>query len=287
MAVRISPVARSRWPIAALGILLFLSVFFVVLMLSLPGGVVVSIARSALSGAGLELSAGEGRYVLPCSLRVANATIGPRGKSAVPVDAITAGFEPSGLFSWLPGHLRLERGLAWIDVRTSPRVWKPGKVLVRMAGVASDDISPLLPAAATWSFAIDAAEVAWEDASSGNATGRGTATLARLVLPIPAADSPVREAELTDVRLRFVIRGGTVQVSSLAGRYEGAAVEGTGEIARFSAPSESRITFHLKIHNPLDGKVAALFNMVAKNAKNANLRITGTLLAPAGEFQFF
>jgi hypothetical protein len=283
----VSRIARGRWPIAALGILLFLAVFFVVLALSLPGGVVVSIARSALSGAGLELSGGEGRYVLPFSLRIANATIGPRGKSAVPVESITAGWEPSGLLSWLPWHLRVERGTAWIDVRTSPRVWKPGKVRARMAGVGSDDVSPLLPAAATWSFAIDAAELAWEDASSGSAAGRGTATLARLVLPIPAADSPVREAELTDVRLRFVIRGGTVHVSSLEGRYEGAAVEGTGEIVRFSVPSESRITFHLKIHNPLEGKVATLFNMVAKNAKNANLRVTGTLLAPAGEFQFF
>lgn len=287
MAVSRSPIARGRWPIAALGVLLFLFVFFAVLMLSLPGGVVVSIARSALSGAGLELSGGEGRYVLPFTLRVANATVGPRGRSAVPVDAIIAGWEPSGLFSWLPGHFRLERGAAWIDIRTSPRVWKPGKVLVRMAGIGSDDVSPILPAAAGWSFAIDSTEVAWEDASSASAAARGTATLGRLVLPIPGADSPVREAELKDVRLRFVIRGGTVHVSALEGRYEGAIVEGTGEIVGFSVPSESRITFHLKIHNPLDGRVATLFNMVAKNAKNANLRITGTVLAPAGEFQFF
>ena len=282
-----SRLARGRWPIAALGALLFLFIFFAVLMMSLPGGVVVSIARSALQGAGLELSGGEGRYMLPFSLRIANAMIGPPGKIAVPVDSIGAGWEPSGLGSWLPGHLRIERGLAWIDIRTSPLVWKPGKVRLRLAGVGSDDLSPLLPTAGTWSFSAESAEVVWQSASSANAAGRGTATISRLALPIPAADSPIREAVLTDVRLQFLVRGGTIQVSSLTGRYEDAAVEGTGEIVRFSAPSDSRITFHLKIRNPLEGKVATLFNMVAKNAKNANLRITGTLLSPAGEFQFF
>jgi hypothetical protein len=30
-----------------------------------------------------------------------------------------------------------------------------------------------------------------------------------------------------------------------------------------------------------------LFDMLSKNAKNANLRIVGTLTAPRGEFQFF
>ncbi len=278
--------ARGRWPIAALGALLFLLVFFVVLMLSLPGGVIVSAARSVLAGAGLSLAAGEGRYVPPFSLRVANAMLGPTGHDAVPVDSIAAGWEPSGLPSWLPGHVRVERGQAWIDVRTSPIFWKPGKVRLRLAGVSSDDFSPLIPAGGSWSFTTEAAEVIWENASSGG-PGRGTATLSRLVLPITAADSPVREAVLTDVRLQFVVRGGTVQVPSLTARYEDAAVEGSGEIARISAPSASKITFHLKIRNPLEGKVAILFNMVAKNAKNANLRITGTVLSPAGEFQFF
>lgn len=278
--------ARGRWPIAVLGGLLFLLVFFTVLMLSLPGGVIVSIARSALAGAGLSLSAGEGRYVPPFSLRVANAILGPAGRDAVPVDSIAAGWEPSGLFSWLPGHVRVERGQAWIDVRTSPLFWRPGKLRLRLAGVSSDDFAPLLAAGGSWSFSSESAEVAWENASSGG-PGYGTATLSRLVVPIPASDSPVREAVLSDVRLRIVVRSGTIQVPSLTARYEDAAVEGTGEIAGISAPSASRITFHLKIRNPLEGKVAVLFNMVAKNAKNANLRITGTLLSPAGEFQFF
>jgi hypothetical protein len=47
------------------------------------------------------------------------------------------------------------------------------------------------------------------------------------------------------------------------------------------------MTFHLRIRNPFEGRVASLFDMLSKNAKNANLRIVGTLAAPMGEFQFF
>ena len=47
------------------------------------------------------------------------------------------------------------------------------------------------------------------------------------------------------------------------------------------------MTFHLRIRNPFEGRVAALFDMLSKNAKNATLRIVGTLAAPTGEFQFF
>jgi len=44
---------------------------------------------------------------------------------------------------------------------------------------------------------------------------------------------------------------------------------------------------HLRIRNPFEGRVGLLFDMLSKNAKNANLRIIGTLAAPVGEFQFF
>jgi hypothetical protein len=47
------------------------------------------------------------------------------------------------------------------------------------------------------------------------------------------------------------------------------------------------MTFHLSVRNPFEGRVALLFDMLSKNAKNANLRIVGTLSAPKGEFQFF
>jgi hypothetical protein len=64
-------------------------------------------------------------------------------------------------------------------------------------------------------------------------------------------------------------------------------VDGTGEITRVLSPGKSMMTFHLRIRNPFEGRVALLFDMLSKNAKNANLRIVGTVAAPVGEFQFF
>ena len=64
-------------------------------------------------------------------------------------------------------------------------------------------------------------------------------------------------------------------------------MDGTGEITRVLSPQQSTMTFHLSVRNPFEGRVALLFDMLSKNAKNANLRIVGTLTAPKGEFQFF
>ncbi|MGA7105630.1 MAG: hypothetical protein WBX49_09840, partial [Candidatus Deferrimicrobiaceae bacterium] len=115
----------------------------------------------------------------------------------------------------------------------------------------------------------------------------GTGRFAWVRVPIPEPSSPIREALLRDVTILFALREGSLIVSSFTATYEGARVEGTGEIAGVFTPSRSAITFHLKIENPLDGRIAAIFDLLAKNAKNANLRITGTLLSPKGEFRFF
>jgi hypothetical protein len=64
-------------------------------------------------------------------------------------------------------------------------------------------------------------------------------------------------------------------------------VDGTGEITGLRAPEATGMTLHLRIQNPFEGRVATMFDMLAKNAKNANLRIVGTLAAPKGEFRFF
>jgi hypothetical protein len=47
------------------------------------------------------------------------------------------------------------------------------------------------------------------------------------------------------------------------------------------------VTLLLRIRNPFEGRVGLLFDMLSKNAKNANLRIVGSFAAPKGEFQFF
>ena len=83
-----------------------------------------------------------------------------------------------------------------------------------------------------------------------------------------------------------MVRGDAFQVPRLAGTFEGSSVDGTGEIAHLRSPGPT-ITFHLRVRNPFEGRVAALFDMLSKNAKNVTLRIVGTLTAPKGEFQFF
>jgi len=191
------------------------------------------------------------------------------------------------LFRWLPIHFQAGRGQATVDVRTSPRLSNPGKVRVHVEKLSSDDLAGLLPTSTDAGFSIESADARWDRSASGTVAGKGEGTLAWLRLPVNAPDSPVREALLRDVRVKFAVREGTVHVSSLTGTYEGSVVEGTGEIARFLTPLSSSITFHLRIQNPREGKVGMLFNLVAKNAKNVNLRINGTLLSPTGEFQFF
>ena len=99
--------------------------------------------------------------------------------------------------------------------------------------------------------------------------------------------SPIREARIEGVSLSFLIRGKSLLIPKLAGTYEGSQVDGTGEIIEALSPRNSSMTFLLRIRNPFEGRVGMLFDMLSKNAKNANLRIVGTLTAPRGEFQFF
>jgi hypothetical protein len=166
-------------------------------------------------------------------------------------------------------------------------VSNPGKVHLRLSRIGSEDLAALFPAAPGTGFLIDSADLQWKRAGNDAVSGAGEGSLSWLRFPIPAKNSPVTEAELRDVRLKFIIREGTLLISSLTGTCEGAAVEGTGEISRFLTPSVSAITFHLRIRNPMEGRISILFNLVEKNTKNATLRINGTLQSPAGEFQFF
>ncbi|MBI5419936.1 MAG: type II secretion system protein GspN [Deltaproteobacteria bacterium] len=279
--------APGRWLLPALGVLLFLLVLLLAFVYSLPGEVLLSPLRSALGARGFDISCEDAGIAFPLRLRCRNAVIVPRSGSGVTLDSAFAAWEWTGLLRWLPVHLRAERGHASVDIRTSPGISNPRKVRLRLAKVGSDDLAGLLPSALGIGFSIENLDIQWERSAKGAVTGRGSGALSWLRVPVPAQDSPVREALLRDVRLKFAVRDGTVHVSSLTGTYEGSDVEGTGEIARVLTPTLSSITFHLRVRNPLEGKMAALFNLVAKNAKNANLRISGTLFSPTGEFQFF
>ena len=285
--MRRSVFARGRWFLAALGILLFAFIFLSVFVYALPMDTVLSPLRSALGKRGIEFSCEDARIGFPLRIVCDKAVIAPRSGPPLSLDSIVASWEWTGLLQGLPIRMTAIRAGSALEIRTSPNISNPGKVRIRLTKVGSDDLAALLAGAPGTGFLIETADLQWKQNSSGAVSGTGEGSLSWLRFPIPAQDSPVREAMLRDVTLKFVIRGGTLHVSSLAGTYEGSAVDGTGEIARFLTPSQSAMTFHLRIQNPLEGRIATLFNLVAKNAKNANLRIKGTLLAPAGEFQFF
>jgi hypothetical protein len=135
-------------------------------------------------------------------------------------------------------------------------------------------------------FSIRRVEARW-NASGGRVTADGSGTLNFLQVPVPAPGSPIREARIEGVSLSFLIREKALRIPKLAGTFEGSQVDGTGEIRGALSPRSSMVTFHLRIRNPFEGRIALLFDMLSKNAKNANLRIVGTLAAPTGEFQFF
>jgi type II secretion system protein N len=280
-------IAPGRWLLPILAGFLFLLVFALVVSVTLPGDAILSVLRPALGRAGVGIDAASVRMRLPLSIRMTDATVSRQGIGRIRLDSVVAACEPTGLFRWLPFRLTVRKGEGSAEIRTSPRFWNPGTVRVRLAGIAHEALAPLLPPGPDTGFRLDAAELRWRRSSSGEITGGGSGRFSLLRFPIPAPGSPVREAELRDVEIRFALRGGTVHVPSITGTYEGARVHGTGEISRFLTPLQATVTFHLTIENPLEGRVATLFDLVAKNAKNVNLRITGSLFAPAGEFRFF
>lgn len=280
--------APGRWLWPALGVLLFLLVFLSVLTYTLPGDAILSAVRPLLAKGGFEISSETARTEFPLAFRMDNVAVGRAGRSALRLDIIRASWEWTGLLRWLPFHLTVTKAEARAEVRASPRFWNPGKGRLTLEHLASEDLSPLIPFPVSGAgFLLDTADVRWKRTASGEMTGTGTGRFAWIRVPVPEPTSPIREALLQDVTILFALRGRSLVVSSITGTYEGARVEGTGEIAEILSPPRSTITFRMKIVNPLEGKIATLFDLLAKNAKNANLRITGTLLSPKGEFRFF
>ena len=279
-------IAWGRGFLFALGGLLFLLIFLFVLSLSLPGEAILSMVRPHLAKAGMNLSAEEVRFAFPVSVRMRNADLLlPQGES-IRLDSVDASFEPLGLFRGLPFRVTVRKGFGSAEVRTSPAFWNPGRLQMRLSRIDHDALTPPLAPRSDFDFSLTSGELRGKQ-SDGALTGNGSASLSLLRIPIPSRESPVREAEIRDAEIRFALRGGTLHVSSFTGSYEGARVVGTGEVERVFTPLQSTVTLHLTIVNPLEGKVATLFDLVSKNAKNGTLRITGTPFAPRGEFRFF
>ncbi len=276
---------RSR-TIVATGALLFLVSLASAVALTLPSDTILSTLRPVLRKYGVDLSAQEVRYLFPSGIRLSGVTLSFPGDPPVALDEIVASWEWTGLFRWAPARLRFRKGAASGDLRFSPAFWSPGSGRILLSGLSSSDLPLSVFSASGAGFSIRRIEARWS-ASRGKVTANGSGTLHFLQVPVPAPGSPIREARIEGVSLSFLIRDKAFMIPKLAGTFEGSQVDGTGEIRGVLSPRYSMMTFHLRIRNPFEGRVALLFDMLSKNAKNANLRIVGTLAAPTGEFQFF
>jgi hypothetical protein len=256
--------------------------------ITLPGDFVLSAMRPALRERGVELDARESRFRFPPGIRLSGVSLTAAGIPPVLLDEVTFTWEWTGLLRWLPARLRLVRGDASAELRFSPAFWNPSRGTVSLSGISSSDIPLPFFSSSGAGFASRRIDASWR-LEGGKAHADGTGSFRSLVIPIPAPDSPIREARLENVELAFAVRGDTFRLSRITGAYEGSRVDGTGEVSGFGFRSagSANVTLHLRIRNPHEGRVAMLFNMMAKNAKNATLRIVGTLAAPRGEFQFF
>ncbi len=272
--------------IVAIGALLFLASLASAVAFTLPSDTILSTLQPMLRKHGVDLSAQEVRYIFPSGIRLSGVTLSFPGNPPVALDEIVASWEWTGLLRWAPARLRFRKGAASGDLRFSPAFWSPGSGHILLSGVSSSDLPLTVFSTSGAGFSIREVEARWS-ASRGKVTANGSGTLHYLQVPVPSPDSPVREARIEAVSLSFLVRENAFRIPKLAGTFEGSQVDGTGEISNVLSPRQSMVTFHLRIRNPFEGRVASLFDMLSKNAKNANLRIVGTLTAPRGEFQFF
>jgi len=272
--------------IVAIGAILFLASLCSAVALTLPSDAILSTLRPVLLNHGVDLSAQDARFVFPAGIRLSGVTLAFPGNPPVALDEIVASWEWTGLFRWAPARLRFRKGVAFGDLRFSPAFWTSGSGQILLSGVSSSDLPLSVFSTSGAGFSIRKVEARW-NVSRGKVTASGSGTLDFLQVPVPAPGSPIREARIERVSLSFLIRENAFRIPKLAGTFEGSQVDGTGEITRALSPRQSMMTFYLTIRNPFEGRVGQLFDMLSKNAKNANLRIIGTLAAPMGEFNFF
>jgi hypothetical protein len=272
--------------IVAIGALLFLASLFCAVALTLPSDAIVSTLRPILLKHGVDLSAREARFLFPTGIRLSGVDLTFPGSQRVALDEVVAEWEWTGLLRWAPARLRIRKGAASADLRLSPAFWSLGSGQALLTGISSSDL-PLSDFSTSGAgFSIRRLEARW-NVRRGKLTADGSGGFDFLRIPVPTPGSPIREARIEEVSLSFLIRGNSLLIPKFSGTFEGSPVDGTGEVIQPLSPRYSSMTFLLRIRNPFEGRVGLLFDMLSKNAKNANLRIVGTLTAPRGEFQFF
>jgi hypothetical protein len=275
-----------RLAVFALFAVLFLAGFLLTVAYTLSGETVLSLVRPALKSQNVDLSVEDARFTFPLGVRLMGVTVTALGNPPIRFDQIDAAWEWTGLFRWLPARVRIDRGSATAEIRLSPAFWNPSRGRVTLAGLSSREIPLPVFSESGAGFSVRKFDARWSG-SGRKLTAKGSGAFDFLQIPVPAPQSPIREARIDNVSITFVVRGDDLHVPRVQGIYERSRVDGTGEISGFLVPRRARITFHLRVMNPFEGGVAVLFDMLAKNAKNANLRIVGSLAAPKAEFQFF
>jgi hypothetical protein len=275
-----------RLAVFSLFAVLFLAGFLLTVAYTLSGETVLSLVRPALKSRNVDIAVDDARFVFPIGMRLSGVTVTVGRNPPIPLDEVTASWEWTGLFQWLPARVRIVRGNATAEIRLSPAAWNPSRGRVTLAGLSSEEIPLPVFSESGAGFSVRRFDARWSG-SGGKLTAKGTGAFEYLQIPVPAPQSPIREAKIDNVSITFVVRGDVLHVPRVQGIYEGSRVDGTGEISRFLVPKLARVTFHLRIMNPFEGGVGMLFDMLAKNAKNANLRVVGSLAAPKAEFQFF
>ncbi len=220
--------------------------------LTLPSDTILSTLRPILREHGVDLSAQETRFLFPSGIRLSGVTLSFPGNPPVALDEIVASWEWTGLFRWAPARLRFRKGAASGDLRFSPAFWSPGSGTVLLSGVSSSDLPLSVFSTSGAGFSIRKVEARW-NVSRGKVTANGSGTLDFLQVPVPAPDSPIREARIEGVSLSFLIRENAFRIPKLAGTFEGSQVDGTGEITRVLSPRQSMMTFHLSDPEPVRG----------------------------------
>jgi hypothetical protein len=284
--LRGSRLFARRLAVFSLCAVLFLCGFVLTVAYTLSGETILSLIRPELARRHIGLSVDSARFTLPLGVALRGVSVAIDGNPPLTLDEVRASWEWTGLFRWLPTRVRAVRGEAVAEIRLSPAFWNPSLGRVTLTGVSSAQIPLPVFSSSGAGFSARRFEARWR--GSGSAlTAKGSGTFDFLQIPVPAPQSPIREARIDNVTISFVVRGSTFHVPHVVGIYEGSRVDGTGEVAHFLVPQQATVTFHLRVQNPFEGRVGVLFDMLAKNAKNANLRIVGSLAAPRAEFQFF
>ena len=286
MAVNSARISKKRICAYALGCVLLVICFLFITVFLLPGETLLGLITPSLEAYGVSLDAENARTIFPLGVRFENVVFSNRGERPISLDEASVSWEWTALFRRLPSHIRVVQGNAVADIRLSPVIWNPSRGEAMLSDISSD--APGLPALSGGGvkFFLRRAQARWSG-SGDNLTAFGSMEFDYLTLPVNAANVPITEARIDKASLSFVIRGNTLYIHNLKGSYEGARVEGGGEIARFLSDSTAVAALQLTISNPFEGRVGMLFDMMAKNAKSVTLRITGPPAAPRTEILLF